>query len=129
MEDVKIIETETARLWMDEDGILRALYNEKATETLTEAKKNVAAAQSLAGDRMVPVLVNMSGLKRITREARIYYTVEAPKRYCIAQALITNSAVSRMIGNFVIGIQNPEFPLRLFSSEEEALPWLREYLK
>lgn len=123
------IETATATLWMGEDGILRAVYRDGAHETLADAEANVAAAEKLVGDRTIPVMVDMSKMRRIDRDARLYYGSEAPRRYSSAQALIAGSPVSRMIGNFVLGVQRYEMPIKLFGSEEKALEWLREYLK
>lgn len=120
------IETRTATLWMGDDGIIRAVYHDEVNETLEDAKENVAAAQKLAGDRKLPVMIDMSKLKRISREARAYYASEAPARYSTAQALIASSKVSSMIGNFVLGLQRYPMPLKLFTSEEKALRWLRE---
>lgn len=44
-------------------------------------------------------------------------------------ALLIGSPVSRMIGNFFLGINRLRVPVRLFSDEAEALEWLKRYLE
>jgi hypothetical protein len=36
--------------------------------------------------------------------------------------------VARAIGNFFMGLNKPLIPTRLFTSEAEALGWLREFV-
>jgi hypothetical protein len=119
------IETSTSSLWIGEDDILRGVFKEGAKETLDEARENVAAAKRLAGDRKVLVLIDMSEIKMISREARALYAGPETSAYSLAQALITKSPISRMIGNFFIGLNKTSHPVRLFNSEDEALIWLK----
>jgi hypothetical protein len=39
-------------------------------------------------------------------------------------ALLVGSPVTRVIGNFFIGLNKPRWPVRLFRSESDALAWL-----
>jgi hypothetical protein len=45
-----------------------------------------------------------------------------------AGALITGSAVNKTIGNIFLSIDKPLVPTKLFTNEESARQWLREYL-
>ena len=119
-------ETRTAHLWLGDDDVLRAVFKQGAVENLDEAKENVDVAAKLIGDRKVPVLIDMSGMKEISQAARGYYAGDKPASYSIAQALITRSPISRLIGNFFLGLNKPRHPVRLFTSEQEAMAWLRQ---
>jgi hypothetical protein len=121
-----MIETPTARIWLDDEGILRGVLAEGAAETLAGAQANVAAAATLAAGRMVPVLIDLRSMRSITQEARHYYAGEDPARYARAQALLVGSPLSRLIGNFFIGLNKARFPVRLFTSEDGAIAWLKE---
>ena len=39
------------------------------------------------------------------------------------------SPLTRAIGNFFLGLNKPLMPTRLFTSEEEALAWLKTFVK
>jgi len=122
-------ETRTAKLWVGEDNVLRARYGAGTCETLADAQANVAEAKKLAAGAMLPVLIDMSAMVSITKEARDYYSSAAPAAYSLAQALITASPLSRLIGNFFLGLNKPPMPVRLFTSESDALRWLEGFRK
>ncbi len=119
-------ETATAVLWIGEDDVLRAVFKEDSIETLDHARENVEAASALIGDRKVPVLIDMSAIKEISRDARSLYASDKPASYSIAQALITRSPISKVIGNFFLGLNKPLHAVKLFTSEEDALAWLKK---
>lgn len=126
---VEAIETRTARLWIGSDGILRSMIKEGSEEVLEDAKANMAAGFRLAEGRTVPMLVDMTGMRSITRPARRYYADPGPDmKYATAIALIGGSPISRAIGNFAIGLSKPKSPLKMFASEADALRWLQGFL-
>jgi hypothetical protein len=71
----------------------------------------------------------MRNLKSFDRAARKYFAGEEAGQTVRALAIITGSPVSRILGNFYLGINRPQTPCRLFTAEDEALEWLKEYLE
>jgi len=123
------IETRTARLWIGSDGILKSVIKEGTDEVLEDAKANMEAGLRLAAGREMPMLVDMTGMRSITRPARRYYADPGPDiRYAKAIALVGGSPVSRAIGNFAIGLSKPKSPLKMFATEAEAVAWLHGFL-
>ena len=45
-----------------------------------------------------------------------------------AVALVVDTPVSRVLGNFYLGLSKPHIPSRLFNDEAEALDWLKRFL-
>jgi hypothetical protein len=45
-----------------------------------------------------------------------------------ALALLTNSSLSKMIAEIFMLVKKPPYPTRMFTSEAEALIWIRSYL-
>lgn len=125
----KPIETRTSRVWLSDAGILRGQIKNGAKEKLEDACANVQAASKIAGGRKVPVLIDMRGMKSVSSEARAHYGSEIPAAYSLAQALLVGSLISRVIGNFFLGINKPPFPIKMFTSESEALDWLEGFIK
>jgi hypothetical protein len=42
----------------------------------------------------------------------------------MAFAILIDSSVSRVVGNFFLGINKPAVPTKLFTNEKEAVKWL-----
>jgi hypothetical protein len=73
--------------------------------------------------------VDLRGARQAaTREAREAYAAEG-HQYVSAAAVLIDNPVSRVIGNFFIGLNRPRLPMRLFVSEAEALAWLQTFLR
>lgn len=124
-----MVETRTARLWLDEDGILRLVFHPKAELTRADAEENHAAIMRLTGSQhdSTPQLVDISRIKSADRGARTFSASDGAAT--LAVALIVGSPVSRVIGNFYLGLNSPKYPLRLFTSEREAIEWLKGFQK
>ena len=45
----------------------------------------------------------------------------------LAVALVIDSPLSRVLGNFFLGFNRPETPARLFTSVDEARAWLNTF--
>ncbi len=122
------LETRTAWIWLGGDGIVRELDRPGSAQTLVDAQENVAANAQAALGRRRPLLVDMSAIESISREARVYYAGAEAATVLSAVALLVRSPLSRAIGNFFLGLNRPAVPTRLFSAEAEALAWLRGFV-
>jgi hypothetical protein len=117
------------KLWLGEDGIVRIIHIPGAEVTLENAKETMAAYLKVYKGKRRALLVDTKTMKSIAREARKYYAGPEAAKVASAVALIVATPVSRVLGNFYIGLSNPHLPSRLFSSEDEALEWLKGYLE
>jgi len=63
------------------------------------------------------------------REARRYFAGEETAKVESAAALLIESPLSKAIGNFFMGLNKPIVPTRLFTSEAEALAWLKGFVR
>ena len=113
---------EPFRVWWDETaGVSRTQWAPGSVCGLAEAQGATAAAQAL-GHGAVPVLVDMRQMSKIDRAARDHFT-NSPGEVS-AVGLLVGSAVSKMIANFMIGMQKMPYPVRMFTDESVALEWL-----
>ena len=124
----EVIETRTAKFWLRDDGIVHSIDSGESQVTLADAKENVAAALKVANGKRLPIFVDITSVRSVTREARLHYRSEAGA-YAIAAAILVDSTVSRVIANFVIGFDKPAVPARLFTSETKAIEWLTGFRK
>lgn len=114
-------------MWMD-NGILCARYEPDLHLSLDVAKACVEARIFFSKGEAYPLLVDMKGIKSTTKEARTYMATMGAT-LVKAGALITGSAINRTIGNLFLKIDRPPVPLRLFTSEEKARIWLRQFVE
>jgi hypothetical protein len=110
------------------DDILRVISLPGAEETLDDAKQILAASQQLMQGTPRPMLVDLRKIRSHSREARQYYARPEASGSTRAAAILVGSPVSRMIGNFALGFNKMAVPTKLFTSEAEALDWLKEFL-
>lgn len=118
-----------ARLWLGEDGIVRIIHVPGAEVTLEDAQETMAAYLKINKGKRRPLFVDTKTMKSLAREARKYYVGEEAAKVASAVAIIVGTPVSRVLGNFYIGLSNPLLPSRLFSLEDEALEWLKGYIE
>lgn len=62
----------------------------------------------------------------IEKEAREKGTNPEFQKFTLASAIVQDSLAHRILGNFVIKVQRPAVPTRLFTSTEDALKWFDE---
>jgi hypothetical protein len=122
-------ETRTSRVRIDEEGIVRVVVKPNAEITLEDAKANVEAAVKISGGKKMSVLVDMRPLRSMTREARQHMAGEATAKIAKAQALLVDTGLSKIIGNFLLGLNKPPYPTKMFTSDTEAVEWLRGFDK
>lgn len=125
-----VIDTRTERLWLHPEGYVIAEVRPGLVADLDDAIANVAAVEQLAAGKPRPLLLDMRAhASSATRECRDYYAGAEAQRVNLAVAMLVRSNVSRVIGNFFLGLNKTRFPFRLFADVDEALAWLRGYLQ
>jgi hypothetical protein len=124
--DIKVTEITSYHTWMGKDGIARTKVKPHAEVTLVEAKENSIAVNSLSPGNLYPLLIDSRNIKSISKEARDFFSMNNRESNVSAFAIIIQSPISRVIGNFFMGINKPRVPARLFNSEKEAVKWLKE---
>ena len=118
------IVTRTRRYSLGDDGILRTAVLPDVEETMADAIENVRAMKSLVKGRRYPVLADMRLFKGVDREVRAYYAGPETTGVVSAVAIIVRSLAQRVMGNWFITWNKPQFPSRLFTSQDEAMKWL-----
>jgi hypothetical protein len=64
----------------------------------------------------------------MSKEAREHFSTNGRDTHVSAFGIIVSSTVSRVIGNFFMGINKPPVPTRLFSDEAAATKWLLNFV-
>ncbi len=123
-------ETSTQKLYWD--GENEIVWGELCADLITEehARENVDAQERIRDSlnkAKTRVLVDMTAVTEISKEARDYFANERTASIQRATALLTDSPVSRIIGNFFMGLNRPISPTRLFTDPHKAIQWLHTF--
>jgi hypothetical protein len=124
----KVSETKGAKLWLGEDGIFRSRTNSESEITVELAREHLEIHTKLTRGKKTPVLTDIREIKSITRAARVHLSGEEADKVHSALAILTGSQVSKVIGNFFLGLNRPKFPTKMFTSEEKAVEWLKGFV-
>lgn len=125
---VNAIETKKYFTWIGEDGICRTVVKPQAEITLEDAIENTEAVDTFYNGRKFPLLIDSRPIKSMTREARKHFSTNDRVSHVNSFGIIVNSSISRVVGNFFIGMNKTPIPAKLFDSEEKAIEWLKTYL-
>jgi hypothetical protein len=119
------IVTQTAKIWLAEDGIVHLQPHARREQDLNDAIENVTAVTEISGGVKRGLLIHFQEAVAQTPECRSYYTSEAAFQAVCALAIVTKSTLGRIIGNLMIGMNTTGAPIRLFDSDQAALAWLK----
>ncbi|MEQ1832032.1 MAG: hypothetical protein ABL977_03170 [Candidatus Eisenbacteria bacterium] len=120
------IRTRTCSLWLD--GIIYGCFHDGAEVTGPDARENLAGIADFTRGRQLPVLVDLRPIRSQSAEARGVFAGPEATAVTAAVALVFDSPLTRVLGNFYLGFNRPETPTRLFNSVSEAEDWLRTFL-
>jgi len=112
--------------WMCEDGICRTVTKPMAEIGLNDAMENTRVVTGFFTGKKFPLLVDSRNIKSMTREARAHFSTNGRETKISSMAIMVKSPLSRVIGNFFMGLNKPQVPARLFDNEAEAIEWLKE---
>lgn len=99
----------------------------RALQTFETACEMMRASVELAPDGHKPAMVVLANESRTDRGARrAFQEVGGPVLACVA--LVVQSKVAEVTGNFFLRINRPPYPMRLFGDVDEARAWAAEHL-
>jgi hypothetical protein len=118
-----------ARYWADDEGIVHGAETSSSTLHLEDALEAMALIRKLADGRKVGLLMDITKLGAMAREARSHFSSPAHADLLLGVALVVRSPLSRAIGNFFLGLNRSVVRTRLFSDDKAALEWLRTIIR
>ena len=122
-------ETRTARIALNDRGLLIVRINDGAFQSLDDAKENLAVAVSETRGQRRPLLIDIRTAKPLDADARHHYSgLTLVERFSALALLVEGSPFGRMMGNVYLRIARPGIPTQLFAEEAQALKWLTDYL-
>ena len=121
------VESRSSRMWLDEEGIVIAVNKPTPMHELTDALENIDIIKQLSLGKPRPLLVDMTEMKSMAREAREEYASAGANHVVTAIGMVTRSAMGRIVANFFLSFNKPGVPTRLFNNAEAAKKWLGQF--
>lgn len=119
-------ELHTATVWFGGDSIFCAVSKEGTQRRLEDISKTIEELKKLVPDEKMCMLIDVSHSTENTPEAREYASREFPKLFK-AIAVVSGSALGRMVANLFVTIKSQPYPVRFFKGEAEARKWLGQF--
>jgi hypothetical protein len=122
-------ETRTARIGLNEDGVVVVRIHNGAYQSLADAQENLAACLAETVGRRRPLLIDIRGAQPLDADVRHHYSGRILVEGFSALALLIDSRpLGLMMGNVYLRVARPGIPTQLFQNEARANEWLRRYL-
>ena len=115
-----------SRMWFDDEGILNVI-TKNTPRTLQATKENLDFVRQIANGKLICAIADVSYSGMMDRETRQYVKKEFPKVYK-ALAILTHSALGKMIGTLLAAVISSSVPTKIFTDENQAREWIRQYL-
>jgi hypothetical protein len=127
---VKEVFSRTGRHWIDEElGILRFTYYPNTRQaTLADAKENFAAVTALVAGKRYPFLCDLKNCLDVDAEAQEFYASPEFAQNLSAMALLGGGPIGKVMGTVFLAVAERCVPTALFSSEAEAIEWLKTFV-
>lgn len=110
-----------------EDGILFSL-SKSVKRTVENISENVTLVKKITGNKPVPLLIYLSKSPVPDKATRKFSSQMVPEIYS-AMAMVSKPGLAQLVMRMVFAFQNPPIPMKSFSSDKEALIWLKQFVK
>ncbi len=110
-----------------ENGIVCATFKLVSLDLKT-TQRIVDERVKAMGEKKYPFFANIRSVKYSSKKAREFFACEKGCEGLLAAALLVDSPLGSLIGNFFVKASNPKIPTKTFSNETEAIKWLTQYV-
>lgn len=114
-------------MWFDKSGIVYAISKKGPPQTLEQTKESLEVFRRYIGPGKVCLLIDVTHSRETTREVRAYVAEEFPK-IIKAIAMVSSSALGKMVANLFFNLKSQPYPVKMFNDEQQAKAWLKQYL-
>jgi hypothetical protein len=120
--------TRVSEIWVDEENIMHVVFAKGVILFLEDMEEGYKVFRELGvgpGMRKSRQLLS-GGDFTMTKGARTFAGRTA-NDYFVAAAMVTDSTLMRLVINTFNALVKHDVPFKLFTTEEEAVAWLRKF--
>ena len=120
------IRIRSAEIQRRDDNIIHIDILPNAELVLQDSNEIYDAVMKVSEGNIYPLLIDSTSIVSMDREARKRFSNET---VVTAVALLVGTPLSKIIGNFFIGLNKTSIPFKIFTSKTDALEWLAAFRK
>jgi hypothetical protein len=122
--------TRTALIDRAASGLITITIKPEMLETLADVAENIAAVHRLANRPPHPICLDLRAGQPISREVRLAYAKSPLNDVTAALAIVVERrGISWLIGSIMVSLTRGSAPMRLCTTIEDAVAWLRPYAR
>ena len=110
------------------EGIVLTKVQDGADIQIEDARQNTVKVINVTSGKVCPMLVDTRNIRSISKEARDHFSMRDRKGHVNSIGILIHSPLSRIIGNFFMGLNKPTVPTKLFTDQRTAMAWLKTFL-
>jgi hypothetical protein len=116
-----------ARIWLEEDGIVRIKYPDNFHITMDVMESIFEQHLQLTTEKR-PILADCESVASVDYDAQQFVSTDKAAALTTALAVVVKSAFTRAMGKMFMMFHKPPYPTRMFHHKEDALEWLKTFL-
>ncbi|HEX5168876.1 MAG TPA: STAS/SEC14 domain-containing protein [Cyclobacteriaceae bacterium] len=119
-------DAEKIRFTLRSDNIVQIECSPNTVMTLEDGKLSTRMVGEIINGSPLPLLCDLTNVVKMTQDCRKHFAGAEHASVFSKCALIVNSPLSKIIGNFFLGANRPLRPTRLFTKTEDGIKWLKK---
>jgi hypothetical protein len=124
---MQIVDTRTAKIFIDENNVLQILLYKNSVVDYEDALDNVLVVKTLTKGEPCLKLIDIRYQVTIEAKAQRFIDTKDVQNKTIARAVIINSSVKRVTFNFFTKFNSNQTPTKFFTCKKEAIEWLKSF--
>lgn len=104
---------------------INVLGNEEIT--VDDVKSIAESCRQVGGGKVLPLLLKVDKYTLPSAEARKFIANADSNPYAKAEAYVISDLPQKIVGNFFLKFDKPVRPTKIFTKENEALEWLKQF--
>jgi len=125
----EVIQLEGLDIYMVAPGVIVSEYTAPVVLDIQLAKRANVAIARLSDKKVLPQLFLACPGLSTTKEVREWGVTEVALKYTLATGIVCNQLSHKIVGNFLIKVQRPPKPTKMFSTVEAAHEWACSFLQ
>lgn len=126
--DINTKETPRSYYWLGDNNILYVVSKKNAPKVnIDETRKMLDDFADAANGKRFCILADVTYSTPNDKATREFIAEEFPK-IVSALAMISASPLGRMVANLFFSLKPTPYPAKMFSTEKEAVEWLKQYI-
>lgn len=123
------IKLANANVWLNDKGIIEVAYHQSIGVLYKDIQEVFNARMQFYEGRKQAVLVDMSKVQVIAKDAQEFISSRPVSIVTKAMAFYCTRPVSDLVCEFYHELEEPDFPVKLFLDKEKAMNWLMLFSK